>query len=154
MYFFDGIREEICKTKYAQDEMQKWYQTIETSLGAENIVIKSHPRAKQVYPHKSKDYPISKAPMEVEYLNMDLENMVFISVASTAVVTPKIVFNKEPIVLLLCCLNKNVYKVRDSQLNFYLKVKSLYRNQSRFMIPQNTNEFNSYIQKIKNNLVV
>ena len=147
--YFDGIREEICRTEYAQYEMQNWYQTIENSLGVRNIVIKSHPRAKRVYPHKCDDYPMSKAPMEVECLNMNMGNMVFISVASTAVVTPKIVYDEEPIVLLLCLLNKDVYQVKDSQIDFYLNVKSLYREQSRFMIPQDMHEFNICIQKIK-----
>ncbi len=41
------------------------------------------------------------APAELDFFNLDLDNLIFITVTSTTVATPKIMFDKEPIVIIL-----------------------------------------------------
>lgn len=149
--FFDGIREELFLTRDGFKIMDLWYKTIERELGASNMLVKPHPRAKREYNYDSEIelYYEFVAPIEIDYLKCELNNMVFISVASTAVISPKLLFDKEPIVLLLCCVNEKYFKPTVNQLNFYKKVKEIYRRKDRFFMPHSINELQRDLKTIK-----
>lgn len=147
--FFDGVRHELFKSEYALQQMQDWYQMIEDILGADNILIKSHPRENKNYPHKCADYPVSNAPIEIDYLQMNIDQVILISVASTAVISPKMIFDKEPIVLLMCNMNSNIFVPDSRQLNLYKKIQSLYKNKQNFMMPTGIDELRECVYYIK-----
>ena len=137
--FFDSLREEICFSEYALNKLADWFELIESIIGEKNLYIKSHPRAYGRYPHKCEEYS-TNSPMEVNYMSMDLDKMCLVSLLSTAVTTPKMIYDKEPYVVLLCNVDHNVYKPREKLLGFYKKIKGLYKDPSRFMIPENEEE--------------
>jgi len=151
--YFDAVREEICETSNAAEKMQHWFDAIEASIGPANISIKSHPRAKDKYPHKCPNYPNTSCPMEIDYLNMDLDNTILISVASTAVITPKLLYDKEPIVLLLCNVDTNVYTPNEKQLELYHNIQSEYKDKRKFMMPDNMAELRQCLDTISNKLI-
>ncbi len=73
--YFDTLREEVVVTEEALVSMQQWYDMIEDALGAENILVKPHPRAFRKYPHNAEDFAASDCPMEINYLSMDLDDL-------------------------------------------------------------------------------
>ena len=146
--FFDAVREEIFTNDWSLSKMAEWYSTIESYIGYDKMYLKSHPRAMDKYPHKCENYPSSKCPMEIEYLNMDMDNMVLITLASTAVITPKLLYDKEPIVLLLCNIDNQVYKPNNNQLAFYKSIQSIYRDKTKIMILKNEESMKECLIKI------
>ena len=150
VFFFDAPREEIFTNDRAMSAMNNWYKIIEEKLGASNIIVKPHPRAAQNYCYGDEVdiYDESNAPIEIDYLKCDLDNMIFVSFMSTAVITPKLLFDKEPIVLLLCFLNEEYYRLSDKQIIFYEKIYDLYEDKNRFFMPKNVKELSSALQII------
>ncbi len=146
--YFDTLREEVVVTEEALVSMQQWYDMIEDALGAENILVKPHPRAFRKYPHNAEDFAASDCPMEINYLSMDLDDLGLISLLSTAAISPKLIYDKEPRVLILCNVDKNVYKANEDLLAFYRSVKALYRDPDRFMIPENMEELKECLKVI------
>ena len=86
--------------------------------------------------------------MEIRYLDMDLDRSCLISVLSTAVISPKMLFDKEPMVLLLCNIDMKASNVDDRFVHIYKDVQSMYRNPERFMIPESLEELEDCLRKI------
>ena len=67
-----------------------------------NAIVKLHPRTK--HPKRYKGYNVYEnngLPWEVIIQNSDIENKILISSHSTALLTPKLLFNKEPIIVFI-----------------------------------------------------
>lgn len=137
--FFDSLREEICFSDFALNKLDEWFGLVEEIIGPDKMYIKSHPRAFGRYPHRCEEY-MTNSPMEINYMSMDVEHMCLVALLSTAVISPKLIYDKEPYVILLCNVDHNVYNPRPGLLNFYKGVKSLYKDPTRFMIPESEEE--------------
>ncbi len=150
-FFFDGLREEDFKTPAALNEVQRWYEYIEETVGVNNICVKAHPRAKEKYPHSCRDWSSSNAPAELDFFNLDLDNLIFITVTSTTVATPKIMFDKEPIVIILGEMDEHVHKFTEGEKKYFEGVKKLYRNKNKFIMPGSVGEMKNILQQLLNN---
>ena len=146
--FFDAIRDDVCFENNAEQEMQYYYELIEQKLGYKNILMKQHPRAKKNYPHKCEAYGMIDYPIELDYLCVDIEKYVLISFSSSAVFTPKIIFDKEPYVLMLNNLNESLFKYSDEVNKTSARIKELYRDKGRVMLPKNKDELMSCLDKL------
>ena len=149
--FFDAFREEICFSKYSLNKLGDWLQLVENKIGIENMYIKSHPRSFGRYPHKCEEYATS-SPMEINYMAMDLDDMCFVALISTATITPKMIYDREPYVILLCNVNHEVYKPRERLLEFFKNVQKLYRDPQKFMIPESEEELERCLNTVRNRI--
>lgn len=73
-------------------------KTVSTVVGAGNAVIKAHPIDPNFKNDQIKSY-YTKLPMESLLLHMNPEQKIFISPMSTAMLTPKLLFGKEPFLI-------------------------------------------------------
>ena len=67
---------------------------------------------------------------------------------STAVANPKIMFDKEPIVIILGEMNESVHKFTNGEKKYFEGVKKLYRNKNKFIIPENIDEMKDILQHL------
>lgn len=107
---------------------------------AENVIVKPHPRSRNVGSYDIGLYEFQEVPMEVLYAGMNnLDELVLITYTSSAVFTPKIMFDKEPTVISLHRLLNNT----KSSIIFepiYIKFKSIYSKQDKVCAPENLDE--------------
>lgn len=124
------------------------YEAIKESVG-NNVILKEHPRSAEKTVSLLKTYPYQGLPMEVLYLNMkDLNKRVLISQVSTAVFSPKVLFDSEPIVISLHHL------LRDNHLStefegIFDKFRGTYRSPSRVLAPDSIEELRQMLEAIQ-----
>lgn len=110
-----------------------------------DVIFKPHPR-ETIFMKNRKYYLEREIPFEILCLNSDIEDKILVSVASTAIVTPKLLFDKEPVVILL-------YKIVPPQIDtvmmdkFFEGCRELYANQERFLIPKSISELKSFLSE-------
>ena len=130
-------------------KMEEVYALIFRELGSDNIIIKRHPRDKAKKLNKVHYYNNNDAPFEVVLMNMDVNQKILITVNSTAVVMPKMLFNQEPIVIYLGNLiQTRLSKIADT-IKFYSTVKELYADPKRFFMPDSIQELNDYLVNLR-----
>ncbi len=146
----DCIHNEILD-KRGQKRLDQIYQKIFETYGTVNIIVKPHPRDNAALKNNIKYYMDYKLPLECMYMNTNCSNKVIISVASTAVATPKILFDQEPYIILLYKLldlkNKNINQ-KDLDI-FFTSFRKLYVHPERFMIPESVDEMVEYLNQLK-----
>ncbi|MEH6991077.1 hypothetical protein [Cytobacillus firmus] len=110
------------------------------------LIVKLHPRDSK---DKYQQYPTIKAhsdgsiPWELIYFNENLEDMTLISIRSSSVFTPKIMFNKENKIVLLY----KIAGIKDELFERFVdSFKKLYR-EDKIFIPENWKEFEEVIRK-------
>lgn len=121
---------------------------------ADNAIVKLHPRTK--HPDRFKEFNVYKnngVPWEIIVQNSDIEDKILISSHSTALLTPKLLFDKEPIVVFLYNLPevKKLFNFADSRpiiRDFIERFKQLYGHPERVIIPNSLEEFNNYLISI------
>ncbi len=135
------IRDEILD-KQGQKKLELIYNKIFQACGADNIIVKPHPRNTASLKDGIKYYTNYKLPLECLYMNLNCNDKVLISVSSTAAVTPKIFFDQEPYILLLYkLLDLKKPNMNQADLDtYYANCKKLYTHPERFMIPENEEE--------------
>ena len=115
----------------------------------DDIIYKKHPRDKTVYDNANiKTYNYSSIPFEVLCANIDISNKVLIVAASTAVCTPKVLFNAEPYVVLMYKFVKCNH-LALKQDDYYQAIKNTYKDKSRFLIPESEQEFFDCLTRIR-----
>lgn len=136
------------KIIFSSDEKErilKIFDTIKQNLDLE-LFYKPHPRDNRI------DFDLNKTlsyqiPFEVTCLDSNMNSAVLISYLSTCVSSPKIIFDKEPFVLLL-------YKLVNSSLDtkpldrFYDALRKTYVHADRILIPNDIHELMLSIDKI------
>ena len=148
---FDTLR------KYSRymDEAQfilldECYDTIRSYAGGQDIICKPHPRSGFETKSQIEVYKNQEVPMEILYATMDdLEDRILISYTSSAVFTPKIMFDKEPVVL---SLHRILNETRGSVVfeGIYLKFKGIYKDSGKVMAPENMDELKACLSRILN----
>ena len=121
----------------------------------ERMAVRLHPTRPQEDPIYGSSgiccAPRSSLPWEVLLLNLDLSQRVFVSVHSTACLTPKLVFDQEPTVILLYKLVEPLFEKLPPVLRpneaFFQRVKGLYRDPQKFLIPTSFQELKGYLSE-------
>ena len=127
------------------------YNRFVDTIGYENSVIKKHPRSSSEDFKNIKYFETNGIPFELYCLNVNMTNKILISYSSTAVATPKILFDQEPIVIVLTKLIKPITGEKNLFEDFFNAVKRAYRNPKRFMIPSNMDELIQIISMLNSN---
>lgn len=124
--------------------VDEFYMKVVELVGRQNVIIKSHPRNKCSQIEGLKYYDNSEIPFELICANLDMTHKLLITISSTAVATPVLLFGKEPYVLTL----------DDTELRFDTKLKvrfediaSLYQEQNKFMVGKSLEEAFSFVEK-------
>ncbi|UBH09362.1 alpha-2,8-polysialyltransferase family protein [Macrococcus armenti] len=111
----------------------------------EEIVVKKHPRS--ILDNDIDQLNFNKA-FELLLLSNNLNDKVLIAFTSSAMVTPKMMFNQEPIIVIL-------YKLLDIDVGgnevekIISKLKHLYKNKEKIIVPETIEELESIIENFK-----
>jgi len=135
-----------------RDEKMLTIQTEILNIFAEAVninefVIKLHPRTlSSIYDERFQTFKTS-VPWEIFALNEEIENKVLISISSTACFTPKLIFDKEPIVIFLY----ELFSISgyETAKDFIRRVKETYRSSDKVYIPQTFEDLKHILQEIK-----
>lgn len=115
---------------------------------SEKVICCPHPRYKD-----DGELPFIKSQgkiWEIRCLGLkNIDNYLLLSVNSTACLTPKMLFNKEPYVILTYKLmdNQNVNSSLEYVINEF---KKTYKNPEKIMIPETKKELDNYINSFVN----
>ncbi len=112
-----------------------------------DLMIKKHPRDHRKQEYQCDVYRYSEIPFEVICANSDIENKVLISSGSTAVFTPKLLFDLEPTIILLNrIVGETVVRVdRDSIVSF---LKNKYQDKAKIIVPESIDELLDVISNL------
>jgi len=116
-------------------------------LEEDEIAIKLHPRVTEsIYPVEIEAFKTS-VPWEVFALNEEIEDKVFMSISSTACLTPKLIFNKEPVIIFLY----NLYPIKDydEMKDYICRAAASYNCPDRVYIPESLADLENILKKIK-----
>lgn len=126
---------------------EKVLQIISEKWDASQWMIKMHPRSVlDLYPKKSHKL-ITTLPWELFCDDLVDENTILIAISSTACITPKMIYGKEPKVFLLekIFINDTERKVCD----FFRRVRVAYKSDNSFFIPESMEEFQNNITSLE-----
>lgn len=143
MIIIDTLCEEVFN-KETCDRYRKIRKQICSMLGSE-VIMKKHPRDHEKT--KRACYPYSDIPFEVLCANNDIERKILICVSSTAVVMPKILFDKEPIVIMLYKITSPKDSGDVSRYAFCDEVRARYRDKERFIVPTSEQELFQVLER-------
>lgn len=122
------------------------YEMICSHYGENDVIIKRHPRdkgeEKPIYRY-FKNYSI---PFEVVLMNMDLNKTVIVSVGTTALVLPKLLFGVQPRVLYLGKMIKTKQNTKIGH-SYYEACKALYDCADLFFMPESIDELSDYLKE-------
>ena len=115
-----------------------------------DYIVKLHPRSETEKFIGFNVYQNKGTPWEILSLNGDIEEKVLISLCSTASISNKIIFDKEPIIIFLYDMEelKELYQIGEKTKEFIEKFKTTYRDPSRILIAKNVTEIQEYLSKI------
>ena len=108
-------------------------------IGKYDFIVKIHPRSFTNIYNDYNNYHKNSVPWELILLNEDVENKVLITYFSTAVFTPKLIFDIEPYIILLFELEElaNCSSFSEYYRIFANMLKEISRDSDHIYIPQN-----------------
>ncbi|MDD2495186.1 MAG: hypothetical protein PHE29_08340, partial [Tissierellia bacterium] len=118
----------------------------------ENYIVKLHPRSKKDNYRYFNIYENNNIPWEIICLNNDIESKILISFYSTATITNKILFNKEPILIFLFNLPhlKEIHPLNDDTIKFITEFKKTYKDPNRILIPDSIDSLKISLETLLN----
>lgn len=113
------------------------------------IVIRPHPREADMDHYHSVNVDNSMNQWEIIAEHQITDEHILVGLFSTAQVVPKMLFDKEPYVIFTLSLGRKLFSEELYQKNiaFIEKVRSVYRNPEKIIVPETTDEINTFIQK-------
>lgn len=122
-------------------------------LNSKNYYIKFHPNSdRKLYGEKAEALKIEDA-FEVINLNQDMSDKILISIASSACITPKLIFNEEPYIVFLYKLSKETLEYAPNFDEFIQKIVELYDSPEKIFIPTTVEEYFEILHKFKEQLL-
>lgn len=121
--------------------------------GVDKLLFKDHPRLPAEGYEGIRKYPQEKETLwECVCLNNDCSNKVLISVFSSSMYVPKLLFNQEPILVFLFRLIPafNNEKREKSFYDFVLRLQGIYSNSSKVFIPETEEELFAFLDGVMN----
>lgn len=147
LIILDQPKDEILNTADIES-INNIYRLLVEKIGFGNAIIKKHPRSPEKEIEQVNYFPENGIPFEIYCMNMNMNKKIIIGYSSTAVATPKILFNQEPMVIVLTKL----FRPKTGELNlfedYFLAVKNAYSNPKRFCIPGSWEELNNIMNEL------
>lgn len=131
-----------------QEGAEKTRDKIRVCLSQFNdkIVVRMHPRDLDYNYYSEFQIDYGQDFWELSVLNHDTDNMVLLGSYSSAQVTPKLLFDKEPASVFLFMLNDYMSEERKRQLNDKVEeLRCMYRDPEKIIVPNNIDELNDVL---------
>ena len=144
--FFDTVHTETVLS-FDHDKMMHDTEEILSMIGRENVIVKSHPRdTKKWFDFDYFEFP--SVPLEVLCMHQDLSGKVLLSFFSTALFTPKMLFDQEPVLIMLY---KVLGNTDDNELKdrFCSILETTYKDHGRIFIPETREELYGILNALK-----
>ena len=128
-------------------DMLGLWKKVSRYISKEDAIVKSHPRQKQSALRELgfDMYERYTIPWEVLTFNQDMNDKTLFCIFSTSCVNPKIMFDEEPrIVFLYKLIGIDYSFFGPGLIDFVEGVGSLYRDKSKFFIPETWEELAEY----------
>ena len=132
--------------KFEFDKDAFWKKVFQV-IDRDRTIIKPHPRQKEstLYDMGASICKNHTTPWEVEIMNIDADSKYQITIFSSSCVSPKLLFDEEPTVILLFKLLPVDMSVWDQKLlDFSEKLGNQYRTKERYFVPETFEEFEQY----------
>ncbi len=140
---FDGLYNGEQKSN-----IEKFYYQVAEVAGVQNVIIKKHPRdTSSTNCYGLLYYERADIPFELLCLNTNMTGKLLITISSTAVITPKILFNEEPYVLTLNEISGFPKSTLDVRFDNF---KKMYAKQDKFKEARSEKDALNYIKQYNN----
>lgn len=143
----DTVKEE-CFDNNQCKQYEKILRLIE-GIFSEDLIYKKHPRDKNEEEGKINTYKYHNIPFEIICANCNINDKILITESSTSVSIPKLLFDSEPTIILLYKIVKSKIIEEHNSDKFYKALKSIYKDQSKVIIPKTEQELVSYLHLTK-----
>lgn len=115
------------------------------------ITVRMHPRDKDFDFYKDFNIETSEDLWELSILDKKTEELVLISLYSSAQLTPKLLFDLEPKLIFLYKLNKDYSEQQIHDIDEkIMEIKEQYNNPQKIFVPENFAEFENMFRTISN----
>lgn len=144
VFLFSRFREEL------DEKSRSIVRKIVERYGKDSLLFKDHPRLPASGYEGVNKYPREKETLwECVCMNNDCKNKVLISVISSAMYVPKLLFDQEPVLVFLFRLIPALTNVREKSFyDFTLRLRKVYSDPSKVFIPETEEELFSYLDGI------
>ncbi len=117
----------------------------------DSFCVKLHPSTLLKVEEYREHVSTVRTTIEMLCMNANMSNNVFISVISTVGITPKLMFDQEPIVIFLYKIIKldKITHIGSELFEFIEDFESTYTDSDRIFIPESMQELNDVFVKIK-----
>lgn len=120
-----------------------------------NLLIKKHPLTPENEYFTCDNYNFAKdytTPWEMISMNYDMSNKVLITINSTAALTPKMIYDEEPCIILLGKAIKNAglsdLVWNDNLDKLIEKLRMIYSDKNKIIVPDNIESFEHLLDNI------
>jgi hypothetical protein len=120
-----------------------------------NPVIKCHPRFTDIDSFKDYDVISENTPLELVMINHDMSGKILVTPFSTAAITPKLIFDQEPVVIFLYRLyhlDESLPQIKEVE-DFILSVKKTYSDPNRVQIPRTFEELTAVLKRFGGHII-
>ncbi len=136
-YPFTGDRYEVEKTAY---------NILARHFGEDSIGVKLHPSDSGVHTEYRNAFSDPNA-WELTVLNTDMNKKILVSINSSAIITPKLIYDKECVcILLFKLLTHNPTKI---EYDYFTKIIETYRDKEKVYIPETWDEMERVTMMLK-----
>jgi hypothetical protein len=131
---------------------RRLFEIFNDFIGKDDMVIKIHPRSRicniDGYSH------IVDEPMwETTILKLDIDDKVLISLISTAVFMPKILYDSEPVIILLYHLMGETFIDKIERISpFVNRIRDMYRDKGKIIIPKSEEELKAGLLRLNSQI--
>lgn len=132
---FDTVRKE----EFSKEGSIKYNSIVKKLVGEKSVIVKSHPREKERF-FEYDYFETNGFPFEILCLYNNFDNSIFINNDSSAVFTPKVLFDQEPrVYFTFKALDKYMHHSTDvNEYRILSKFRDLYRDKSKIVILEDT----------------
>ena len=125
------------------------YNQLAESIGHDEVIVKKHPRSSAEDYQNIRYFESTGIPFELFCLNINMNDKILVSHSSTAVTTPKILFDQEPTVIVLTKLLDPITGEKNLFEDFFQAVRNTYHNKNKFLIPSSIEELNEIVSALQ-----
>lgn len=127
----------------------KMITQLASTVGQSNCCVKPHPNEWKTISHlKDVDYIKSTASFEISNYYYDYSDNIFVSLYSTASLTPRLVYNDNPTIIFLYKILEKEFGV-DLGINKSMKrLASIYQDETKVFFPSTVEQFVDILKKL------
>lgn len=130
----DTVREEVFKN----DDSKRFNDIVKEIADKKKVIVKSHPRDNKRY-FDYEYFKMSGFPFEILCLYNDFSNYTFINYYSSAVFTPKLLFNQEPnLIFTYPLFSQNKNRLWGDREQIITRFRKMYKDNSKIIVLKTT----------------